>query len=319
MPATTALVITVGEILVEFVSLNTGCGLARRGTFAGPFPSGAPAIFLDQAARVGARATMVGAVGDDGFGRLTLERLAADGVDVSAVRRDPDKATGVAFVSYFEDGSRTFIFHVTGTAADAFDASAVEAAVADGPVILHVSGSSLGNSAIRAAVLAAVSRAVRDGWRISFDPNVRPELFHEAAVREASDAILGAAEIVLPSLEDLDFILPGYEPDAAVDELLARGASVVGLKRGANGCLVANAERRMELPGHPVEEIDPTGAGDCFCGVLVGLLAGGHDLEEAARFANAAGALSVTHRGPMEGARPLAEIRRFLETGEVAG
>jgi fructokinase len=71
----------------------------------------------------------------------------------------------------------------------------------------------------------------------------------------------------------------------------------------------------VDLPGHAVTEVDPTGAGDCFCGVLVGLLAAGHDLREAARLANAAGALSVTHRGPMEGARPLAEIRHFLETG----
>ena len=71
---------TVGEILVEFVSHKKNCGLQTVSDYSGPYPSGAPAIFLDQAARMGATTEMVGGVGNDGFGRSVLDRLKADGV-----------------------------------------------------------------------------------------------------------------------------------------------------------------------------------------------------------------------------------------------
>ena len=81
----TGMLITVGEILVEVMATTVGTGFANRRASIGPFPSGAPAIFIDQAARLGARCAMIGAVGDDDFGRVNIDRLSADGVDVSAI------------------------------------------------------------------------------------------------------------------------------------------------------------------------------------------------------------------------------------------
>ncbi len=66
---------TIGEILVEFVSHKRNCGLREIGDYSGPYPSGAPAIFLDQAARMGAATQMIGGVGADGFGHTVLDRL----------------------------------------------------------------------------------------------------------------------------------------------------------------------------------------------------------------------------------------------------
>ncbi|HET7412993.1 MAG TPA: PfkB family carbohydrate kinase [Pararhizobium sp.] len=115
------MIITAGELLVEFVSHEAGCGLERLATYTGPYPSGAPAIFIDQAARMGARTAIYGGVGKDGFGKALLERLEQDGVDTSHVAIAEGRSTGTAFVSYFKDGSRVFIFHLAGTAADSFD------------------------------------------------------------------------------------------------------------------------------------------------------------------------------------------------------
>lgn len=309
-------VIAIGEMLSEFVSLRTGCGLERIGGFEGPFPSGAPAIFIDQAARTGAAARMIGGVGADGFGRGLLARLARSDVVTEWVTVDATRATGVAFVSYFEDGSRTFIFHIAGTAADAFalphDLATVVAAAPD--AVLHVSGSSLGNPAIRVLTERAAETVLAAGGRLSIDPNVRRELFADPAVSAALRAMIARSAIVLPSLEDLDALFPGLEHEVAVGRLLEAGAEVVALKRAHRGCRVTDGTEVVDLPGHRMDVVDPTGAGDCFCGTFVALLAAGAPLAVAARYANAAGALSVTRRGPMEGNSDRDEIERFLAT-----
>lgn len=90
--------VTVGEILVEIVATTAGEGFLAPQPLVGPYRSGAPAIFIDRCGRIGGSAAMVGAVGADDFGRLNLDRLRADGVDVSAVAVDSGFPTGSAFV-----------------------------------------------------------------------------------------------------------------------------------------------------------------------------------------------------------------------------
>jgi fructokinase len=312
----TGTVVTAGETLVEFVSLETGCALSKCTRFAGPYPSGAPAIFIDQVARVGASSILLGGVGDDAFGHLIRERLERDGVDVRGIRCVRGQPTAIAFVSYFDDGTRTFIFHIENTAADALELHPEDlpAPGGDSDVYVHVSGSSLGNARIRQVVMALVERASALGWEITVDPNVRQELLVDGEARDALHALVSRASILMPSVEDLDFLLPGKGEHEAVDALLDAGARTVALKRGARGCIVAERSNRIELPGHAVDQVDPTGAGDCFCGTFVGLLASGRALGEAARLANAAGALSVTQRGPMEGNPSLSDVERYLQS-----
>lgn len=110
-------ILTVGEILVEIMAARRGQTFTEAGTFTGPYASGAPAIFIDQVARLGAGARMVSRVGDDGFGQLNRNRLSVDGVDVRFVGVDPDVPTGIAFVTYAVDGSRSFLFTAASSAA----------------------------------------------------------------------------------------------------------------------------------------------------------------------------------------------------------
>ena len=304
-------VVTVGELLVEFVSHHKGCGLERIVDYSGPYPSGAPAIFLDQAARMGARTAMIGSVGDDGFGRILLRRLRDDGVGTDGVRVLSDLTTGTAFVSYHDDGSRDFIFHLHETAAER--ASFSPEALPPGDVILHVSAASLGPPRLRAAILEAVDAVLARGGRICCDPNARPELMRDDEGRRALERILADSFYLMPSTSDLGFLFPGEDEGSVIERLLSGSANVVAIKRGAHGALVVGESgERHEFAGHRVEEVDPTGAGDCFCGTLLALLAQGCALDEAARLANAAGAIAVTRRGPMEGNSTPEEIARFL-------
>lgn len=301
---------TVGEILVEFVSHRHNCALEKISEYSGPYPSGAPAIFLNQAARVGASTELIGGVGADGFGRCVLQRLKEDGVGVEGVHVSKDHSTGVAFVSYYDNGDRDFIFHLAGTAADNFDVppSLLEPAT----TILHVSASSLGAASMRGKIMATVRRVSDAGGWVTFDPNARPELMCDRSTLDAMHEVMERSYCLLPSTSDLQFLYPDLTEDAAVERLLNANAEIVAVKRGAGGVTIVGHGERHDFKGHNVEEVDPTGAGDCFCGTFVSLMSQGVSLFDAGRQANAAGAIAVTRRGPMEGNSSPSEIAGFL-------
>ncbi|MEP3278023.1 MAG: sugar kinase [Stappiaceae bacterium] len=301
---------TAGEILVEFVSHQRNCGLKTVGEYSGPYPSGAPAIFLDQAARMGAQTEMIGGVGDDGFGRVVRERLDEDGVGTAGIAITPGLSTGVAFVSYYDDGHRDFIFHLTNTAADHFDVP--DGVLDPARTILHVSAASLGNAAMRNVILKLVRDVASADGKITCDPNARPELMQDTFVVDALSEVMELSYCLLPSTSDLDFLFPDLSEEAAIESLLAAKPEIVALKRGAAGATVVSNGQRYDFPGHTVDEIDPTGAGDCFGGTFVSLLAQGATLQEAGHQANAAGAMAVTRRGPMEGNSSPSQITAFL-------
>lgn len=303
-------IVTVGEILVEFVSHTANCGLETVGDYSGPYPSGAPAIFLDQAARMGARTEMIGGVGADGFGRCVLQRLTQDGVGTGGINVTEDQSTGVAFVSYYDSGARDFIFHLPGTAADTFDLPRIQDPA---NTVLHVSASSLGVVSLRGRIMEAVRIVSEAGGRITCDPNARPELMRDSLAMSAIRDVMDRSYCLLPSTSDLQFLYPDLTEEAAVARLLDAKAEVIAIKRGAKGATVVGHGERFEFDGHRVEEFDPTGAGDCFCGTFVALLTQGVSLFEAGRLANAAGAIAVTRRGPMEGNSGPADITAFLE------
>ena len=302
---------SAGEILVEFVSHKKNCGLREICDYSGPYPSGAPAIFLDQAARMGAPTEMIGGVGDDGFGRCIMDRLSADGVGTRGVTVHSNFSTGVAFVSYYDDGNRDFIFHLTNTASDNFMVPADLLDPSD--TFLHVSGASLGNAAMREMIMTTVRRVDDAGGNISCDPNARAELMRDTAVMNSLNEVMERSTCLMPSTSDLDFLFPDLSEGAAIDHLLDAKAEVIVIKRGAGGATVVGNGERIEFKGHSVTEVDPTGAGDCFGGTFIGLLSKGASLRDAGEKANAAGALAVTRRGPMEGNPTPETIATFLK------
>jgi sugar/nucleoside kinase (ribokinase family) len=169
--------IVIGEALVEVMRPSAGSPLDQEGSFSGPFASGAPAIFAVAAARLGYPVRFIGSVGEDAFGRLLRNRLWKEGVDVTGLHHAAGYATGVAFVAYALDGSREFVFHLRHSAAGRLSAEQMDPAAFDNLGWLHLSGSTLAlNESCRAACWRAVEQAKAAGGRVSFDPNLRPEL-----------------------------------------------------------------------------------------------------------------------------------------------
>ncbi|MCP4165718.1 MAG: sugar kinase [Chloroflexi bacterium] len=307
---------TMGEILVEIMRPRSGIELYEPGEFLGPYPSGAPAIFIDTVARLGHKAGMIAGVGEDDFGRCVVERLQDDGVNCESIRTYPHRSTAVAFVTYFHDGSRKFIFHIDGT--PAVMAEFQPTGTGDIPTYFHIMGCSLmANDTFRARIFQAMMYFHQQGSKITFDPNIRPELLGERGIEEIVGPVLARCSILFPGTTELKMISGNQDVEGSVRHLFARKSlDIVVLKRGKKGCTIYTRDRTLDIPAYQVEEIDPTGAGDCFdAAFLCGLLEG-KDPEDCGRMAAAAGALNAIAFGPMEGDISHKTIEALIKTAE---
>jgi sugar/nucleoside kinase (ribokinase family) len=307
---------SMGDLLVEIMATGKNSRHLRVGTYKGPYPSGSPGIFIGQAARLGGDSIFVGAVGDDAFGQVILNRLRLDGVDTSLVNLVQGVPTGTAFVSYNDDGSRDFVFNITHSAAAMFEGSeaVINALLAFSLDYFHVSGTALSNESMCASTLQVCRALHVHGVKISFDPNVRKELMGNASYLAAVREMMGMCSIFLPSEDDAAMLFAGKKFAHFAPPLLASHMDYVVLKKGADGCeAMDRAGLHLTLPALKADAVDPTGAGDCFCAAFVTLTAAKQlSFSDVLARANAAGALAVTKLGPMEGSGTLAEIEKFV-------
>lgn len=305
-------VISIGNMLVEVMRTELDRPLAQPAGFVGPFPSGDTPIYIDAVARLGHAAGFIGAIGDDDFGRCLLDRFARDGVDASGVQRLQGHSTGVAFVAYFGDGSRRFLFHWRHAAAGQLAPEHVQPEYFTQARWLHLTGCNL---AVCDGARDACYRALDylpQGARVSFDPNIRPEVLSVEEIRTLCRPVLDRADVFLPSLGEAA-LFTGAPDDETGCRMLAAAGKIVVLKQGAAGCRIFTADTELEVPGYIVPEVDPTGAGDSFCAGFTSALLHGYDLAYAGRFANAVGALAVTAQGPMEGAPTREAVLALME------
>lgn len=304
-----AKLLCIGEILVEMVAEQVDQSSLEPGNWIGPFPSGAPAILADQAALCGAEVSLVGTVGADAFGEACLARLRASGVRLDHIMVDEHGTTGAAFVSYRSTGSRSFIFHLAEAASGRFRLTDLEAGLRDLDCV-HLMGSSAFSTAAVEAIGEVFDAARARGIRVSFDPNIRSEMLTRDEYIQALRRILQGAQLVLASEGELQVLLGNATEAECAAQLLAQSAEVVVVKRGARGASLFQPGRgEFSVPGLSVDEIDPTGAGDCFGGTFLSLYLKGMGAAQALRYANIAGAMAVTRRGPMSGNRSFEDLR----------
>ncbi len=306
-------IVVIGEILVEIMADQIGEGFLNPLSLTGPFPSGAPAIFIDQVAKLGQPCGIVSTVGYDDFGRLNVSRLKSDGVDISAISEDPARPTGTAFVRYREDGSRDFIFNIEHAACGQVAMTEAAQTLFDSADHLHVMGSSLSSTTFTELNLHAVQSIKRRGGSVSFDPNLRKEMLEKDGMRQAMHKLLGQTDLFLPSGDELTLLTYASSTDDALAELFGKGVSAVVHKNGSKGATYHDVKQSVTARAFPVDEIDPTGAGDCFGGAFTTYWLRGTDPTTALLRACAAGALAVGKRGPMEGTSNADDIDSFLK------
>jgi tagatose kinase len=312
-----ARIMTIGEILVEIMATERGQSFRAPGNLVGPFPSGAPAIFIDQVGKLGRPAGVIGCVGDDDFGWLNIDRLRRDGVDTSGITLLPDAVTASAFVTYTDTGERHFIFNIANSASGRLSASSVTEALLADCTWLHVMGSSLFSPGIAEAVHKAIVMVKRRGGVISFDPNIRPEMLRSGGTWEALRSVLEQTDVFLPSGDEVTLLVDALTEAEAIEPLLALGIREIIAKHGKAGCTYYDRSSRLDVPAFTVHEVDPTGAGDCFCATYVACREEGKAIDLSLRYACASGAMAVTRKGPMEGTASFAELDRLIESREA--
>ncbi len=307
------MICTMGEMIVEIMRNEVDAPLNEAGVFLGPFPSGAPAIFIDTVAKLGHSAAIIGGVGKDDFGRCLTDRLTKDGVDCSLVGEYTEASTGCAFVTYFSDGGRKFIFHIGNTPA-AMPKMPPKEKLPDADYF-HVMGCSLMASEAFGREIVKTMHAFKEkGAKISFDPNIRPELLGNASL---VDEVMAVTSVFQPGVSELLMISGCDTVEDAVKKCFENEIlEIIALKNGSKGCRVFTRDGEFSQGIYEVEPLDATGAGDSFDGAFLVALAEGKDVRTAAKIASAAAALNTAAFGPMEGKISKESVAAMMAKGE---
>ncbi len=296
-------IVTMGELLCEIMRPFEDTELFETGEFRGPYPSGAPGIFISTAARLGCSAGIIGGVGRDDFGKNILDRLRKDGVDLSHVLESDKGPTGVAFVTYYSDGDRKYIFHVDGT--PAVEAKAPECLKGyEDTKYFHIMGCSLMAAVgFGKEIVKTMHQFLKQDTKISFDPNVRMEMLHDPEVMNTVHEVFVNSHIFMPGVSELKMLTGKNTVEEAVKEAFRNERlELLVLKNGSKGSQIYTRDGQVLTMGiYPVKQLDATGAGDSFDAAFICGLAQGKSLKEAAEMGAAAGALNAAAFGPMEG------------------
>ena len=308
-------IITMGELLVEIMRPREDIQLYESDYFRGPFPSGAPGIFISTAARLGHSTAIISGVGKDDFGENILRRLKHDGVDISRVLVSDKGNTGVAFVTYFADGERKFLFYMDNSPCVMAKAPDDMTGFED-TRFMHVMGCSLMSDINFAGeILKTVNMMKSNGVRISFDPNVRLEMMRDKSVLNMLQEVLNNSSIIMPGMSELKMITGKEDIDSAIECAFDNPVlEVLVLKKGSKGSQIYTRKGlEVSLPIYKITQEDPTGAGDSYDAAFICGIAEGKNLTEAAKMGAAAGALNAAAFGPMEGKISPEAIKQMIE------
>jgi fructokinase len=296
-------ILCFGELLIDFLNFNT----AREGGFDLPefrqYPGGAPANVAAAVGRLGASARFIGQVGDDRFGRFLADAMKQLNVDMSFLRIHPTAHTPLAYVFLDDSGERSFEFLRDGSADVVMTPSDLQAAAFEGAGIFHFCSNTLTDEYIADTTQAAITQARSQNAVISFDVNLRHNLWPNREVdAEMIQRFLRMADIIKVSREEADWIeANGF----ALKDWLAT-AQAVFITDGAESIEVMTTGGTYRVSPPKVKAVDTTAGGDAFTGGLL-LALNGRDLnafdeqdwKAATRFAAACGAIAVSRPGAL--------------------
>ena len=256
------------------------------------------------AARAGGNVSFITKIGRDSFGDIALKTWSADGIDTSQVAFSDTAPTGAAFIFVSSETGDNAIIVETGASGTITpdDVNAAEKAISDAQVFI---------TQLETSVAAG-----RRGLEIARAHGVAT-IFNPAPAAKIDGAIYGLCDYVTPN-ETEAMEITGVavntvdEARRAGDALLDMGAKTALITLGANGALLHNRKQSVHVRGFKVTVVETTGAGDAFNGAFAVAIGEGRNEVDAARFACAAAALSVTKAGTAPSMPTRAEIDGFM-------
>ncbi len=261
-------------------------------------PGGKGANQAVAAARMGARVSLIGCVGSDGFGE-DLRRLAAqDGIDTTCVFTQSQQPTGIALITVDDEGHNTIVV-----------ASGANFSLLPGH--LHQAQAAFSQADVLVLQLESPLETVREAISLAVKNRVRVAL-NPAPAQLLDAEILSQVDYLIPNEGEALQIAGAPTLELAIEKLLALGVRNLLITLGEKGVLVVSAETRIHIPAYPVRAVDTVAAGDAFVGAFAATLAEGFSPEAAARFGNAAAALAVTRPGAQPSLPMRVEVDEFL-------
>ncbi|MEI2664325.1 aminoimidazole riboside kinase [Rossellomorea sp. LJF3] len=314
-------IISLGEALIDFIPLDENNSTFQKS------PGGAPANVAVGLARLGAKSTFLGKVGNDVLGRFLKETLQDYGVRTHHMLLTPDVRTGVVFVTNGEGGERSFDFYIDPSADRFLEVEEIDEEDFLSHRILHFGSISMISSPSKEATHHAVTVAKENGLLVSYDPNLRLGLWDsEENARDTIKSMLSESDVVKMSEEELEFITGEKEIEAGIRKLTSYHIPFLIITMGAEGSYVCVGDDRQYVPAMKVKAVDTTGAGDAFVsGILYSLHEYKGSIESLsiaeaagmARFASVSGALAASTKGAMTALPSLEEVSLHLKKGEV--
>ena len=257
-------------------------------------------------ARLGVSVAVAAPVGDDRLGWMIREAIRAGGVNDENVVTLPNRRTSVSVILVQKSGERR-ILHYRGANEEFSDAHLKWELAEDAKVFFYASAFAL-PSFDGAPLERAMARAKRMGCLTALNP--------------CWDIQGRWLPLIRPALVYIDFIFPNLDEGlkltgetqapAMAAHLQELGVKTVVVKLGSDGCYVAGPEGAFTSPGFRVNPVDTTGAGDCFVAGFLAAICRKEGLQQAARWANAAGGLCTTGMGGADSAPTRLQVEEFL-------
>lgn len=239
--------------------------------------------------KLGARTTMLGCVGQDLFGKKQLENLKMNHVDISYIRKIPEKSTGTAII-YVDDNGDNSIVVAAGANKDCNREYLQSLENLFSEYDFFVFQMEVPHD----AVYYGIEQARKSGKTIILNPAPAPETIPETILEKIDYLTPNETELItLSALSEVN--MENIRKGAGF--LLEKGVKNVLVTLGEKGSLLVNREKEILYPARKVQAKDTTGAGDCFNGAFVTALAEGKTADEAIRFANLASSIAVTREG----------------------
>lgn len=309
-------VVALGELLIDF----TENGSSEQGN---PLfeanPGGAPCNVLAMLAKLGYQTGFIGKVGKDFFGEQLKRAIQEAGIDAGCLMMDSDVHTTLALVHTFSDGDREFSFYRNPGADMMLEADEVPVEPLVNTRIFHFGTLSMTHEKVREATKRAIGIAEKAGAVISMDPNLRPPLWESLDLaKEQVMYGLGHCQILKISDNEIEWLTGEEDYTAGVNWIRSRyEIPLILVTMGKNGSRAYYKDMIVEAaPLLRKNTIETTGAGDTFCGCILGYVLK-HDLEnltekqlkEMLTFANAAASKITTRKGALRVMPSVEEIR----------
>ena len=254
-----------------------------------------------QVARMGGDVEYVGLIGEDSFGDIAVKLYAEEKVGTTYLMRTSERNTGLGFIVLNAEGDNFIILDPGANAL--FSPAHVDKAI-----------SRINESRVVVTQLEIPVATATYGMKVGKQAGAITILNPAPAAPVPPDAFADI-DIVTPNHTELRILL-GRQPDDPTDskdlcnEMLNDGVKTIVLTQGEQGALIVTKDGTLSVPAKMVDVVDTTGAGDAFSGRLAATLAEGQSLEEAVRYAVAAGGLACTQLGVI----PALPNRRDVET-----